>query len=515
MNYPALLAFFFGFISLSIEILWVRLYGFTMLSTPAAFGFVLMSYLVGIAFGAKWGGKACHKHTRAETLWQHAMFALFVSAVVTLVAPFVFAWAHNQWWRAPLFDFMLIAFVSSILAYVFPIAHHLGAGVETGKQGQRFAWVYTSNVMGAALGPLVTGYVLLNLFSLQQVFVLLACVQLLAVAVFYWLFNGWRLRLPVITGALSLALMVGLTAQLASPHGLIQRVSFNKETVQQVVENKYGVITIFSPTDTQKYEEGDDAVYGGNVYDGRTNLSLRQNTNGLDRPLLLSALQPEPKRVLMIGLSIGTWLALTNGFPGVEHVDVVEINAGYLKAAQAYPLQAEALEDSRVNVIVDDARRWLKRHPEERYDLVIMNTTWHWRANSSFLLSKEFLQLVRKHMAEEAVVAFNATGSPDAFYTATNVFEHAYRYSNFVYAAGFDFRPRKDSPKAREIYSRVVVDGEPIFAPEDELIEEYLGRRFVDIEVVQKVSERPLEVITDNNAITEFKYGYSLMRLYR
>lgn len=514
MNYPAILAFFFGFISLSIEILWVRLYGFTMLSTPAAFGFVLMAYLVGIAFGARWGGKACQKHTRAEALWQHAMFALFVSAVVTLIVPFVFAWAHSQWWRNPLFDFILIAFVSSILAYVFPIAHHLGAGVETGKQGQRFAWVYTSNVMGAALGPVVTGYVLLSLFSLQQVFVLLACVQLLAVAAFYWLFKGWHVRVPVITGALSLALVMGLTTQLTNPHGLIQQVSFNKGTVKQIVENKYGVITIFSPTDMQKYAEDDDAVYGGNVYDGRTNLSLQQNTNGLDRPLLLSALQPEPKRVLMIGLSIGTWLALTNGFPGVEHVDVVEINAGYIKAAQAYPLQAEALEGSRVNVIVDDARRWLKLHPEKRYDLVIMNTTWHWRANSSFLLSKEFLQLVQKHMAEGAVMAFNATGSPDAFYTATQVFEHAYRYSNFVYAAGFDFRPRKDSQEAREIYSRVSIDGKPIFSPTGELIEEYLGRRFVDIEVVQKVTERPLEVITDNNAITEFKYGYALRRLY-
>ena len=38
MNYPALLSFACGFASLSLEILWVRLYSFAKLSTPAAFG---------------------------------------------------------------------------------------------------------------------------------------------------------------------------------------------------------------------------------------------------------------------------------------------------------------------------------------------------------------------------------------------------------------------------------------------------------------------------------------------
>ena len=251
------------------------------------------------------------------------------------------------------------------------------------------------------------------------------------------------------------------------------------------------------------------------MYDGRTNLSLIKNTNGLDRPLLLAALQPKPKRVLMVGLSIGSWLALTNGFPGVEHIDVVEINSGYLQTAQAYPVQARALQDPRVNIVIDDARRWLKLHPQETYDLVIMNTTWHWRANSSFLLSQEYLQLIQKHMKQGAVMAFNATGSPDAFYTATQVFEHAYRYGNFVYAADFDFRERKDSVSAQEIYAQVSIEGKPLFASGgDPLIKKYLHTKFIDIKLVEKLTERPLELITDKNAITEFKYGYSLRRLY-
>lgn len=514
MNYPALLSFFCGFVSLSLEIIWVRLYGFTMMSTPSAFGFVLMAYLAGIALGARQGGKACRRHSESTPLWRRAILALLMSAGLTLVMPWIFAWGHSQWWRNPLIDFFWIALVSSVLAYAFPIAHHLGAGPGTGKQGQRFAWVYTSNVLGAALGPLVTGYVLLNLLSLQQVFIFFALLQVLAAGLFYWIQKGSRFRLPALTGSLSIAVTLGVMAQAFNPHTLIQQVTSNGQKASQVIENKHGIITVFPPVDLQKHEQGDDAVYGGNVYDGRTNLSLVKNTNGLDRPLLLAALQPQPKRVLMVGLSIGSWLALTNGFPGVEHIDVVEINAGYLQAAQNYPAQARALADPRVNIVVDDARRWLRLHPQHTYDLVIMNTTWHWRANSSFLLSQEFLQLIRKHMLPGAVMAFNATGSPDAFYTATQVFEHAYRYGNFVYAADFDFRGRKDSAEARETYARVNIEGKPLFSSGDELIEAYLGKNFVDIDLVKRTTERPLEIITDKNAITEFKYGYSLGRLY-
>jgi len=514
INFPALLSFACGFISLSLEILWVRLYGFSLMSTPAAFGFVLMAFLVGVALGAKQGGKLCKGDIPDAVLWQKSILALLVSSVFTLVLPIFFAWEHSQWWRNPLFDFVLIALVSGTLAYVFPLAHHLGASGQKTGQGQRFAWVYSANVMGAAIGPLVTGYILLNLLSLQQVFMLFAATQLAVVFVFYHKAKSWPWRLPISGSFAGVVIVLLAVISNFSAHELIQKVSSNGQAAHTIIENKYGIITLFAPDDLEKYQAGDDAVFGGNVYDGRTNVSMQNNSNGLDRLLLLAALQPEPKRVLMVGLSIGSWLALVEGFPNIEHIDVVEINAGYLEAAQAYQAQANALKNPKVNIVIDDARRWLTRHPDQQYDLIIMNTTWHWRANSSFLLSAEFLQIIKNHMNPGAVMTFNTTGSADAFYTASTVFEHAYRYSNFVYAAQFDFRERKDHNDAKQIWQSLEVDGTPLFTANDPLIEKYLNGSFIPIELVQKVAERPLEVITDNNAITEFKYGLPLMRLY-
>ncbi len=504
MNYPALLSFICGFASLSLEILWVRLYGFANFSTPFAFGFVLTAYLAGIALGAHVGSRVCRRNSSDHLLWSYSMAALLLSAMLSIGLPRLMGWMVSNGAENFLSAFLVIACASSILAFVFPVAHHLGANHHLGRQGQRFALVYTSNVLGAALGPLVTGYVLLDFLSLQQSYLAICLVQLTAVLVFVLMMADIPKRRILAGASLAMALGVLWTSHDADPHGLIQQLNQRGEHAKTVIENRHGVITLFKGT------AGSDAVYGGNVYDGQTNLNPQRNTNGLDRTLLLSVLQPQPKRVLMIGLSIGTWLALVNEFPGVEKVDVIEINPGYFVAAQDYPAQRKALLDPRVNVFVDDARRWLRLHKENKYDMVIMNTTWHWRSNASLLLSTEFLQLIKQHMAPSALMSFNSTGSGDAFFTASKVYAHAYRYSNFVYAADFDFRNRKDTALARDVYSRLQLNGQPLFEPNSIFVEKFLTEPFVTIEEAQYISNRPFEKITDQNMITEFKYGRPL-----
>lgn len=511
MNYPALLAFFCGFISLSLEIAWVRLYGFSMKSTPAAFGFVLMAYLFGIAIGAKLGGKACERYSDRAVLWQKAIMVIFVSGLITLLSPVLFAAIHSRG-SHPFIDFFIIALVSAVIAYVFPIAHHLGANLAESEKGKKFATVYVSNVLGGAVGPLVTGYFFLHYLSIQQVFVLLTAGQL-GFVLFYVAFKrpDYLSKTGIATGVVFLPMAL---LSFTQPHFIVDQASSVNKSAKHVVENRHGIITIYSPNSDVENSGDDDLVFGGNVYDGRTNLSVQNNSNGLERLLLLAALQPEPKKVLMVGLSIGSWLVVVNDFPQVEQVDVVEINSGYIDAIAHYPAQKKALRDQRVNLVVDDARKWLKAHPNNQYDLIVMNTTWHWRANSSFLLSRNYLSLVKAHMKEGAVLAFNATGSADALYTAAQVFEHAYRYGNFIYAADFDFRFRKDAPAARQIYKQLTIGGKPAFNQNDPLIEEYLSKSFVGVDLVQKYMQRPLEVITDENAIVEFKYGLPLHMVY-
>lgn len=504
MNYPALLSFICGFASLSLEILWVRLYSFANQSTPAAFGFVLAAYLFGIAIGAHIGSKACHQGKTENSIWLLSVYALLLSAACTTLLPRTFSYLISEGVHNPSVDLITIALSSSILAFIFPIAHHLGSNKNREKQGRKLALVYTSNVLGGALGPIVTGYILLDHFTLQKCFQIIALIQLSAAAFFLTLkcIKKAQTKAIIITGTAAF-ITINLTIT-KSPQEFIQQLSSNGNRATTIIENRHGIITLFQG------QKNDDLVFGGNVYDGRTNLDPEKNTNGLHRPLLLSALHAEPKRVLMIGLSIGTWLALINEFAGVELIDVIEINPGYIQAAHSYPLQNQAIKDPRVNIIIDDARRWLRMHSDIKYDLVVMNNTWHWRANSSLLLSEEFLRLLKPHMTQKSILAFNSTGSNDTFFTASKVFSHAYRYDNFVYAGNYDFRDMKSSPQALEGYKKMLLNEQPFFKKDSTTPKLFLDRPFITIEQAKFAIDRPLEVVTDKNMITEFKYGRKL-----
>jgi len=503
MRLAALLSFACGFASLSLEILWVRLYGFANSSTPKAFGLVLCVYLLGIAVGASVGARACRNRSDLH-LWRSSIVALLLSALLSPLLPALFAAAAAAGLRNPLMDVAMIGTAAAVLSFVFPIAHHLGTREVSSRRGRHFARVYTANVMGAALGPLITGYLLLDTVSLQSSFLIVGALQ---AAVALLLARAIPGSAPS-PGLLAASLLGGgcfaVAAATLEPHSLVRQFTQQGVAAATVLENRHGIITIFAGPG------GDDIVYGGNVYDGRTNLDPVRNTNGLDRPLLMSTLHSQPRRVLMAGLSIGTWLALIREFPGVETIDVIEINPGYIEAAAAYPRHAAALRDPRVHLVIDDARRWLRHRPERQYDMVIMNTTLHWRAHASLLLSQQLLEQMRAHMAPGAVLAFNATGSPDAFHTASRVFAHAYRYQNFVYGSDVDFRPRKDSAAALATLAGLRLGGEPMFAAGSSAARALLDRPFVSLAADAKAAGRPLEAVTDDNMITEFKYGRPL-----
>lgn len=501
MNHAAILSFACGFASLSLEILWVRLYGFAKSSTPAAFGFVLCLYLLGIAFGAHFGARKCRSAgADAQALWRSALGTLAGSALLSVVLPAAYALTVIRGAAHPLIDAAAIASTSAAISYLFPIAHHLGTPPD--QPGRHFARVYTSNVLGAALGPLVTGYVLLDALPVQQAFIVIGLLQLASAA---WLASRLHLLGDMRVRAMGAGIATVLAALLAvDPHALVRHMNHDHPPARDVVENRHGIITIFGG------EHGDDIVYGGNVYDGRTNLDPARNSNGLERPLLAAALQPAPRRVLMVGLSIGTWLAIVREFPGVETIDAIEINPGYVEAARMYRTHAAALHDPRVNLVVDDARRWLRRHPERRYDLVVMNNTYHWRSNASLLLSREWFELLRSHMTPSAVLAFNATGSLDAFATAAEVFPHALRFRNFIYASASDFRARKDSPRALATFAALQLQGRPFFPPGSHVAKGLVAEPFHTLEADRARAGRAGEGVTDDNMVTEFRRGRTL-----
>lgn len=496
MRFPWLLSACIGFLSLSQELLWVRYVGFAYHAVPQAFSFVLMVYLFGIAAGALAGKRLC---ARTPRLYRACGVLLVVAGAVDMFGPLASAEAASH--AVGILIYLTLIFLcAGMKGVVFPVAHHLGSVAVAGKVGKSVSRVYFLNIVGSALGPLITGFWLLDHVSLQTSMLIMGWLTaLLGVAC---LAKEGSARWTVTAG---LALLL-LALAFVQPARLTTELAYRyvDTPVRRVIENRSGIIHSLAAA-----KGGGDYTYGANVYDGRANVDPQVNSNGLQRVFVLAALKPEPKDVLVIGLSSGAWARILTGFAGVERIEIVEINPGYLELIQDYPEISPVLRDPRVRVHVDDGRRWLKRNPNEHFDLIVMNTSYHWRSYSTNLLSEQFLDLVRAHLKPGGLITYNATGSPDVLKTAEAVFPFAFRYTNFVVASDQDFRPRKAEGEAALL--KVTMDGKAVFDshnPKDrDFIARTLSEPFASSNDDSPRAGRPAEVITDWNMISEFKYG--------
>jgi spermidine synthase len=483
-----------GYISLSQEILWFRMLGFMTANRPDVFGLMLAAFLVGIAGGALHSRRACAPDGKPVDYLVRALFLAI--AVFYLALPVVAATsAHLDKDVSTVVAYIAIAALAFFTGGILPMLMHLGIA-EHGKDAARaMSWLYFANIAGATLGPLVTGFILLDLFSLEaNIAILSALTALLLLALLAALpkERAYKLRavaLMALMAAGAWALHGGLYA------GHLERLQFGKPDHPRFAythQNRSGIITV--ETDPRG-----DIMYGNGIYDGRYNLDLLRNSNRIDRAYMIASLHRKPARVLEIGLSTGSWAKVIADHRAVESLTIVEINRGYVDAMQRYPEIAGVLKDPKVRLHIDDGRRWLRDHPAEKFDLIVMNTTYYWRSNATNLLSVEFLELARQRLKPGGVIYYNATGSRDVVHTAAHVFKHVTLFSNFVAAGDAPFDLSYEERRTNLMQFGLVQDARHR-AELERLASVPL------LEVHDSISRRrELWKITDDNIAVEFK----------
>jgi spermidine synthase len=287
---------------------------------------------------------------------------------------------------------------------------------------------------------------------------------------------------------------------------LLFKSQYPKGRFQQVVEGRSGTIGV-TPN---------GAVFGGGVYDGRFNVDLMHDVNMVVRPYALGALHPAPRRVLMIGLGSGSWAQVVANQPLVKELTVVEINPGYLKLIPQHPTVSSLLGNSKVRIVIDDGRRWLMRNPGQRFDAIVMNTTFHWRNHVSNLLSVDFLQMARQHLNSGGVLFYNTTGSEDVVATGLAVYPYALRFLNCL--AVSDSPILFDRARWKAVLLSYVIDGRHVIdstdpkqmARLDEMVnikEDPTGQQPFSIETNDQLRKRLQGrlIITDDNMGTEWR----------
>ena len=350
------LSFGVGLLSLSQEILWVRVVALSQSGRPQAFAQVLAVFLLGIALGALLGRRAC---ARPGPLWPAAGVLLLRAAAFDLAAlwlcgqPFIGALAPSAYLPVAL---CLAGGGALLKGLLFPVVHHLGSTPTAAGVGRSVSRVYLANVAGSTMGPLLVGFWLLDHAPLERAFALVALGTALLGGLALLRSGRVATAAPLRLAAVLLPLLA--VVGVAWPPAVVLQIvgGGTPERVRHLVQNKHGVLHVLA----EDTPGSGDITFGGNAYDGRIGVDMTVNANGLDRVYLLAALHPRPRRVLVIGLSTGAWVTAVLGMPGVEQLDVVEINPGYLSLIARYPAVAPLLDDKRLRIHIDDGRRWLR-----------------------------------------------------------------------------------------------------------------------------------------------------------
>ncbi len=449
-----------GFIALAYEIIWYRLYAFASGGSAPCFAMLLAFYLLGIAYGSFAVRDACRNKLGNDIL--RTLGATASVVILGTVAAFVLGPVLGRWvvYIDYHMSYVLVFIAAALLGSAFPLLAHAAIDPAQGS-GKHISFLYMSNIAGSTLGSFLVGFVILDFWSTRATSLLLLVLGFIAASVLAALSWPKLSKGLFAAGAIACIALACSTGPLFS--GLYERLmfksSYNSSMVfSDLVENRSGVIGVYPDSHTYGYPTR--VVYGGGAYDGQINTDILHDSNGLVRVYAICGMHPKPASVLIIGLAAGAWAQVVANDPNVREVTAVEINPGYLPIIKKYPEVQSLLVNPKVHIVIDDGRRWLVAHPERRFDFILMNTTFNWRANMSNLLSTEFMQLMRAHMNPGGIAYYNTTWSGEALATGASAFPYALRFMGFL--AVSDSPITLDKDRWRAALTNYRIDGTPI-----------------------------------------------------
>lgn len=445
-----------GLVSLSYEIFFFRAMSYASGSSSFAFATTLGAFLIGIASGARIGGETCAS-TSGDALVRRMLRGLLLASLVGFV--FLPAMAHLAWLSHGVVGvgLLLVYLLARQWGLLMPCLAQLGVAAD-GKAGLRTGQLYLANILGAAAGCVVTGFLLMDRLTLVEIGQLLVAAGLGCALILGLGVDGPRSRKLWHAGAIA---AIGAAAVLTLPAAsdrllealLWKRAPSATTPFAQVVENRSGIVTV----------DRAGTVYGNGAYDGHFNIDLTRDVNGIVRPYALSLFHPSPRDVLMIGLASGSWAQVLANHPDVESLTIIEINPGYTGLIAGQAKVASVLANPKVKLITDDGRRWLRMNAHRRFDAIVANSTFHFRANATNLLSTDFLALLKPHLNPGGIVFYNTTDSARVQRTGCVAFPHGARFTNHMVLS--DTPIQWDFARWRNVLERYRIDGRPLLDP--------------------------------------------------
>ncbi len=430
-----LMAFAAGAASITLEVLFIRVFSLVVGSAYTVFPIVLGTFVLGLALGS-----LSLRRTHASA---YRILAECARAVVLLVLIY---FSLSYWPNWLLFLRMKLGiesgryfwFLTSQIAFLsfflLPVLYSLGRLLplcyslidkDARNYGRVCGRLYFVNTAGTALGSCLLGYLALYVVSLDTVYKS-AVVLLAAPALLLWY------RQASADGKARQLRLLPVCAVLLAAFCLVP--SWNRDSYyigffRTALESKLGAFKIFGrpsvvrSLDVEFYRDGPDATVSVTRYFQRPTSSGARisrslvvngksdgNTHGDFSTMALVATLPylgarggADLNAAVVGLGTGITAGVLGHLKDVAKVTVVEISPTVIAAGEfleEYNFQVRA--NPKISIVQADAFKYFTR-VHDIYDLIVAEPSNPWMVGVENLYTPEFYRLMQRSLGPDGV----------------------------------------------------------------------------------------------------------------
>ncbi len=398
-----------GAIMLALEVVWFRFLLLFIHGTSLTFSVMLAVVLAGIGLGGLVGGRWLGAKPDAD---RYLVLVSCLSGAMAIATYVGFGWISTALVRLEVLQH------STTLGYSIPLMFPcaflsgllftmLGQGVQRALAGDiRPAGLVTLwNTVGAMLGSLIGGFVLLPFLGVERTLQLLA--SLYGVVALMILVGTQRLSHRLSLGLIGALFVAAVLLPTGSMDSYLNRVlapyvgrggtpvSIREgltETSILLAQKRFGQV-------------GSYKLLTNSFSMSMTGLHARRYMKVF--VYLPVAVHPDPKRALLISYGVGATAQALMDTEALETIDVVDISKDILNLSSTiYPEpNRDPLRDPRVKVHVEDGRHFLETRLQG-YDIITGEPPPPKIAGITNLFTQEYFETIRERLNEGGIVSY-------------------------------------------------------------------------------------------------------------
>jgi len=403
-----------GLSSFIYEIVWIRLLSLLMGSSSHSFDQMLSAFILGLALGGLACKKLLAKDFEPMKLLAFSQILMAFFAVCTLYFHVPFFTAMNeahQIFNQTSTGYIFWSIFKYALAVLWMVPTSFFAGMtlpvltyslvkKTGSEsfvGSVYGW----NTIGAIIGSVGTGLLLLPLFQLKGALLIGVFIDLiLGLIVLFKFFPDYRKNFAFV----AICILAFLPCLF---------IKFSPDRITSGIFRSYRLLNENEKIDVRNGKTATISLHEGegNFYiktNGKADASLVKNR---DKPIegdeltqaatafMPMAMRNAPYVAAMVGLGSGMGSHYLLADPLLERLDCIEIEEEMVKLAKKgfYPYNHRSFDDPRMFLHIGDARTFF--HTQNlSYDLIVSVPSNPWVSGVASLFSLEFYHHVKRYL---------------------------------------------------------------------------------------------------------------------